>query len=65
MEQINIVFNKIAADKMAAVIDDWVRRGILGSRSELADARLDYGEPFTTEQINKILDRKVESTGGM
>lgn len=36
-----------AADEMARVCDDWVTRGLIDARSALADARLDYGEPFT------------------
>jgi len=35
-----------AADGMAKIIDEMVRSGKLDSRSALADARLDYGEPF-------------------
>lgn len=35
-----------AADAMAKVIDDWVKRGLIDARSALADARLDYGEPW-------------------
>jgi hypothetical protein len=35
-----------AADHMAAIIDEMVRDGNLDSRSRLADARLDYGEPW-------------------
>ena len=39
-------FKLKAADKMAQIIDDMVRNGTLDARSGLADARLDYGEPF-------------------
>ena len=35
-----------AADLMAAIIDEMISRGELDARSLLADARLDYGEPF-------------------
>ena len=35
-----------AADKMADVCDDWVKRGLLDARSALADARLIYGDPY-------------------
>ncbi len=38
-----------AADKMARVIDDWVKRGLIDARSAAADARLNYGDPFTYE----------------
>lgn len=34
-----------AADAMAKVIDYAVANNIIGSRSAIADARLDYGEP--------------------
>lgn len=36
-----------AADKIVRVIDDMVQRKLIDERSALADARLDYGEPFT------------------
>ena len=36
----------LAADKMARIIDEMVRKGQLDCRSPLADARLDYGEPW-------------------
>lgn len=38
-----------AADEMARVCDDWVKRGIIDARSALADARLNYGAPFKYE----------------
>jgi hypothetical protein len=34
-----------AADALAAAVDRGVRSGYISSRSEIADARLDYGEP--------------------
>ena len=37
----------IGADRMAKVADDMVERGRIDSRSALADARLDYGKPYT------------------
>lgn len=40
-------FTLRAADKMAAIIDEMVKDGQLDSRSPLADARLNYGEPWT------------------
>lgn len=36
----------IDADRMAAIIDEMVRARHLDPRSKLADARLDYGQPF-------------------
>jgi hypothetical protein len=48
----------MAADYMAAVIDDWILRNLLDSRSAIADARLDYGEPFSDEERARILARK-------
>ena len=42
-----------AADAMARVADDWVERGIINSRSALADARLDYGDPYTYEYSDR------------
>ena len=35
-----------AADKVMKAIDEAVDRGKLDARSTIADARLDYGEPF-------------------
>jgi hypothetical protein len=40
------MFDKRAADRMAAAIDHMVACGGLDARSPAADARLDYGEPF-------------------
>ena len=41
------VFLLKGADKMAAVCDDWVKRKIIDERSALADARLEYCDPYT------------------
>lgn len=38
-----------AADKMARICDDMIQRGSIDARSALADARLDYGQPFKYE----------------
>jgi hypothetical protein len=35
-----------AADALARAVDEAVSGGFIGSRSKIADARLDYGEPF-------------------
>lgn len=37
------------ANILAAAIDVSIRRNALDPRSEIADCRLDYGEPFTPE----------------
>jgi len=42
-------FTLIAADHMAKLIDEMVRDGKLDPRSPLADARLDYGQPWIYE----------------
>lgn len=42
-----------AADGMARVIDDWVRRGLINTRSAAADARLDFGTPYVYEWSKK------------
>lgn len=42
-----------AADAMAKAVDDAVRRGSLNSRSAIADARLDYGEPFPVKECQR------------
>lgn len=54
-------FRKRAADKMAAVLDDWVYRDIIDPRSAAADARLSYGEPFSHEEVNHILGRPLDA----
>ncbi len=41
-----LIMKERAADVMAKVADDWVERGLIDSRSALADARLDYGDPY-------------------
>jgi len=38
-----------AADKMAKAIDEAIKRGYIDARCAIADARLDYGEPFKYE----------------
>ena len=48
-------FDRMAADRMAAAVDDLIRRGLLDARSVLADARLDYGNPFDEETIRKLI----------
>jgi len=39
----------VAADILAATIDQQVQRKTLGSRSAISDARLQYGEPWQYE----------------
>ena len=46
IENSQLVMKVRAADVMAKVADDWVERGRIDSRSALADARLDYGDPY-------------------
>jgi hypothetical protein len=48
-------FDRRCADVMAAAVDVMVHRGQLDSRSIVADARLDYGEPWTLEGALAIL----------
>lgn len=43
------------ANVIVAVIDDWVRRNLLDARSALADARLDYGDPFSEDVVKAML----------
>jgi len=54
-----------AADEMARITDDWVKRRIIDSRSALADARLDYGQPhrYEAKENERIvrLERVVEA----
>jgi hypothetical protein len=48
-----------AADEMANVCDEWVVNHTIDSRSKLADARLDYGDPYnytaSIEELTKLL----------
>jgi hypothetical protein len=39
-----------AADALAVTVDEAVQRGSIGSRSKIADARLDYGEPYKSRK---------------
>lgn len=48
-------FVTIGADRMAAAIDRLVESGRLDARSEAADARLDYGEPFKGRDLVSLL----------
>ncbi len=48
-ERDGLVIKLRAADKMAMVVDDYVDRKVIDARSAIADARLDYGEPFKYE----------------
>ena len=52
-----------AADKMAAVCDDWVKRKLINERSALADARLEYCDPYTfgEPKIRAALQQAKES----
>jgi hypothetical protein len=43
---------------LAAAVDAAIRRGALDPRSEIADCRLDYGEPFSPEQVEQHLSRR-------
>ena len=44
-----------AADAMAAVIDRWVGSSLISGHSSMADARLDYGDPFSCEEVESRL----------
>lgn len=37
------------ADAVMKLIDEWIVKGLLDPRSAIADARLDYGQPFEYE----------------
>jgi len=55
-----------AADAMAAVVDDWVGRGVINFRSALADTRLDYGEPFSSPEIEqRLLSLRTEAEAAL
>jgi len=53
-------WDKHAADIMAAAIDVLVYRKCLDSRSIIADARLDYGDPFPIEVAEEMVFGKIE-----
>ena len=44
----------LCADIVAALVDDLVRNGIIDARSRLADARLNYGQPFSSDIVDAI-----------
>jgi hypothetical protein len=53
--KVSYQFTKLrAADEMAKVCDDWVVRKVIDARSALADARLNYGQPFTSEAAAEL-----------
>ena len=51
----NLEIKLRAADLMALTIDVLIQRGMLGERSLVADARIDYGTPWEYEFANKDL----------
>jgi len=53
-------FDKSAADRMAAAVDVMIRRNVLDPRSLVADARLDYGQPF--DNAEEIVFKGERST---
>lgn len=57
-ENIELKMKLRDADIMAAAIDDQIHRHLLGSRTMIADKRLNYGEPFTPEKIAQLLGRQ-------
>ncbi|HTU15654.1 MAG TPA: hypothetical protein VMF31_10675 [Solirubrobacterales bacterium] len=57
-------FDKRAADRMAAAIDVMINRGQVNARSVAGDARLDYGDPFSREEAERIVFGTNETGGG-
>ncbi len=55
LELANLEIKLIGADVMAMMIDVAVRRDLLGERSPIADARLNYGTPWEYEFADKKL----------
>lgn len=52
-------FRRLAADRLAAGVDLWTHRGLLDTRSMLADLRLDYGAPMSeTDAEALVLSRR-------
>lgn len=49
-------FKQQDADMMAACIDEMIHNRLLDARSKLADIRLDYGEPFSDEEVQRHLE---------
>ena len=50
------------ADILAAAVDDAIRRGALDARSLIADCRLDYGRPFSPQEVAQHLDKRRHET---
>ena len=48
-----------AMRRLAATIDLAVIRNVIDSRSAIADARLEVGDPYTRSQIKKILGDNI------
>jgi len=57
-------FDKIAADMMAAAVDFMIHRGLLDARCVVADARLDYGEPFSKAEAEERVRAYQEGRHG-
>lgn len=51
-------WNQQDADMLAAAVDDAIRRGVLDPRSQIADCRLDYGRPFSPEEVAAHLAKR-------
>ena len=49
-----------AADALVKVIDRQTEIGLLGSRTSIADARLDYGQPFKYEAKEQVIIAALE-----
>lgn len=68
--ELKMVIALRAADAMARIVDDWVTRGVIDARSAIADARLNYGQPFVYEwsepqndkdQRRRVVDSQPET----
>lgn len=63
--------DRLCADCLAAAVDVAVRAGRLDARSLIADARLNYGEPFEPEEAMRLAyqgkrrESKVDPTDGI
>ena len=61
MSRINqSTFYDLAVKRLLATVDVAVIRGTIGSRSMIADARLECGEPFSCDEIKEILGQNIE-----
>jgi hypothetical protein len=53
IEKEKLLLKLYSADILVMTIDEMINRGVINPRSVIADARLNYGEPYQYEFIDE------------